>query len=41
MVAAVVGYGVVLALMYVFQRKLMYFSDPQRTPPAAARLTNL
>ena len=28
----------VLALMYVFQRALMYFPDPARTPPAAAGL---
>ena len=32
------GYGVVLAAMYVFQRSLMYFPDPRRTPPAAAGL---
>src|SRR5262249_58283829 len=35
---AVVGYGGVLGLMYVFQRGLMYFPDPTRTPPAAAGL---
>ena len=35
---AVVGYGGVLGLMYVFQRALMYFPDPTRTPPAAAGL---
>ena len=34
----VVGYGGVLGLMYVFQRALMYFPDPTRTPPAAAGL---
>src|SRR5262249_56057088 len=36
---AVVGYGGVLGLMYVFQRALMYFPDPTRTPPAAAGLS--
>ncbi len=35
---AVAGYACLLALMYVFQRKLMYFPDPRRTPPAAAGL---
>jgi hypothetical protein len=35
---AVVGYGGVLGLMYVFQRALMYFPDPTRTPPAAVGL---
>src|SRR5215510_9653167 len=35
---AVVGYGGVLGLMYVFQRALMYFPDPTRTAPAAAGL---
>jgi fermentation-respiration switch protein FrsA (DUF1100 family) len=33
-----VGYGGLLALMYTFQRALMYFPDPARTPPAAAGL---
>jgi fermentation-respiration switch protein FrsA (DUF1100 family) len=32
------GYCAVLALMYVFQRSLMYFPDQVRTPPAAAGL---
>jgi fermentation-respiration switch protein FrsA (DUF1100 family) len=36
LVVGVVGYGGVLMLMYVFQRKLMYFPDPKRTPPAEA-----
>jgi fermentation-respiration switch protein FrsA (DUF1100 family) len=35
---AIVGYGGVLGLMYVFQRTLMYFPDPTRTPPVAAGL---
>lgn len=35
LVAAVI-YGGLLALLYVSQRKLMYFPDPQRTPAAAA-----
>jgi hypothetical protein len=35
---AVLAYGGLLALMYVFQRKLMYFPDPARTLPAAAGL---
>ena len=38
LIAGMIGYGGVLALMYVFQRKLIYFPDPQRTPPAAAGL---
>jgi fermentation-respiration switch protein FrsA (DUF1100 family) len=33
-----VGYGGLLALMIVFQRKLMYFPDPTRTAPAQAGL---
>jgi hypothetical protein len=37
--AAVLGYGGVLALMYVFQRTLMYFPDPTRTRPASAGLS--
>lgn len=32
------GYAGILVLMYVFQRQLMYFPDPARTPPAAAGL---
>ena len=32
------GYGALLALMAVFQRKLMYFPDARRTPPAAVGL---
>jgi fermentation-respiration switch protein FrsA (DUF1100 family) len=35
---ALLGYGGLLALMYFFQRSLMYFPDPQRTPPAQAGL---
>jgi fermentation-respiration switch protein FrsA (DUF1100 family) len=35
---AALGYGGLLALMYVFQRSLMYFPDPVRTTPAAAGL---
>ncbi|HEY6023929.1 MAG TPA: alpha/beta hydrolase [Pseudolabrys sp.] len=38
LVLAVLGYGGLLALMYVFQRALMYFPDPVRTPPPAAGL---
>lgn len=37
-IVAVVGYGGIVALMYVFQRALMYFPDPTRTPPAAVGL---
>jgi len=37
-IVAVLGYGGLLALMYVFQRALMYFPDATRTPPAAAGL---
>lgn len=36
--AAVLGYGGLLALMYVFQRRLMYFPDPTHTRPASAGL---
>ena len=35
---AAAGYGALLALMYVFQRSLMYFPDNKRTPPALAGL---
>jgi fermentation-respiration switch protein FrsA (DUF1100 family) len=38
LVLVVLGYGGLLALMYVFQRALMYFPDPARIPPAAAGL---
>lgn len=38
LIAALAAYGGVLALMYVFQRALMYFPDPARTPPALAGL---
>jgi fermentation-respiration switch protein FrsA (DUF1100 family) len=38
LVAAVIGYAGLLALMYVAQRSLMYFPDKVRTPPAAAGL---
>ncbi|HXZ21287.1 MAG TPA: alpha/beta hydrolase [Pseudolabrys sp.] len=37
-VAGLLAYCGVLALMYVFQRTLMYFPDPVRIPPAAAGL---
>lgn len=36
LILVVLLYGGVLALMYVFQRALMYFPDNRRTPPAAA-----
>ncbi|HZD91312.1 MAG TPA: alpha/beta hydrolase [Pseudolabrys sp.] len=36
--AAFALYAAVLVLMYVFQHKLMYFPDPNRTAPAAAGL---
>jgi fermentation-respiration switch protein FrsA (DUF1100 family) len=35
---AVLGYGGLLALMYVFQRNLLYFPDSRRTAPAVAGL---
>jgi len=35
---AALGYGGLLALMYIFQRSLMYFPDRARTPPAVAGL---
>ena len=38
LILAVLGYGGLLALMYVFQRALMYFPDPTRTAPAQAGL---
>jgi hypothetical protein len=38
LILAVCGYGGLLALMYGFQRKLQYFPDSARTPPAAAGL---
>jgi uncharacterized protein len=38
LIAAVFGYAALLALMYVFQRALMYFPDRVRTPPVAAGL---
>jgi uncharacterized protein len=38
LVLGVVGYGGVLVLMYVFQRRLMYFPDPKRTSPAEVGL---
>lgn len=38
LIAAVLAYGGLLALMYVFQRSLQYFPDPTRTPPAQAGL---
>jgi len=38
LIIAVLGYGGLLALMYVFQRKLMYFPDARRTAPAQAGL---
>ena len=38
LILAVLGYGGLLALMYVFQRALIYFPDPKRTAPAQAGL---
>ena len=38
LIVLIVGYGALSALMYVFQRKLMYFPDATRTPPAQAGL---
>lgn len=38
LIAVVLGYGGLLALMYVFQRSLQYFPDRVRTPPAEAGL---
>ena len=38
LIIVVLGYGGLLALMSVFQRKLMYFPDVRRTPPAQAGL---
>jgi hypothetical protein len=37
-ILAILAYGGVLALMYVYQRSLMYFPDPVRTSPAAVGL---
>jgi len=38
LIAAVLGYGGLLVLMYAFQRALQYFPDRTRTPPAMAGL---
>jgi uncharacterized protein len=38
LIVGLVGYAGVLVLLYVVQRALMYFPDPQRTLPAAAGL---
>ena len=38
LLAIVLGYGGLLALMYVFQRALMYFPDATRIPPVQAGL---
>jgi len=38
LLVAVLGYGALLVLMYVFLRSLMYFPDNKRTPPALAGL---
>ncbi len=38
LLAAVLGYAGLLALMYVFQRRLLYFPDRNRTAPAEAGL---
>ena len=38
LVLALLGYGGLLALMYVFQRALLYFPDSARRPPAQAGL---
>jgi fermentation-respiration switch protein FrsA (DUF1100 family) len=38
LILVVLGYGGLLALMYLFQRSLMYFPDATRTPPAEAGL---
>ena len=38
LIVVVLGYGALLALMYIFQRQLMYFPDARRTAPAQAGL---
>ena len=38
LIVVLAGYAGLAALMYVFQRALMYFPDRARTPPAAAGL---
>src|SRR5262245_12458058 len=38
LIAALVGFGGFVAMMYVLQRSMMYFPDRTRTPPAAAGL---
>ena len=38
LIAALAGYGGLMALMYLFQRSLMYFPDATRYAPAAAGL---
>lgn len=37
-IAGLLGYGGLVALMYVFQRSMMYFPDTRRAPPALAGL---
>ena len=37
LIVLVAGYGGLMALMYVFQRALMYFPDTARTPQLAWR----
>ena len=37
LIAAVLGYGGLLALMYVFQRALMYFPDASAGAAGASR----
>jgi uncharacterized protein len=41
LIAAVALYALVAGVMYVAQRRFMYFPDPTRTLPAAAGLTNV
>ena len=38
LIVIVLGYGLLLLMMTLFQRKLMYFPDRRRYPPAAAGL---
>src|SRR5579885_2073539 len=38
LIVAALAYVALLAAMYFFQRSLLYFPDPKRTPPALAGL---
>ena len=41
LIIGVLGYGALLALMYLFQRSLLYFPDTTRYAPATAGLEGM